>query len=465
MKRTIALLLLVVNVPIFTFAQNGGLKSEINENVELLSIVFRLAGNREYNTSNYKEYTCKVDEYFSPYRDHELIKYAKTLKIEKGISYDAVACMALALNKELNPKVRFSENLPEKRWDVKSATQFVRLLKQFYEDAKCKTFFKKNKQMYANAVSQFQTVAGKIDYNWFESFFGAKNKEQFRLVVSLGVGNHNYGPSSINEKGEKELYAVMGTWKFNEQGEPVYNEGNYLPVIIHEFCHSFVNPLLAKYNDDFRESGKQIFKAVEFEMTQAQAYGSWDIMLNEALVRAAVIQYYISKEANNKQLQAMVRNENKKGFIWIKGLVGELSNYQKQRSIYADLESYIPNLSKAYQQYATKITAFDARKPKVVSIDEFKNQATNVDANLKTITVNFDRALIGKGYSINYGRRGKNAFPKINNIKYVNGNKTVQISVELKPNKTYEMIFTGRNFKSKEGVGLKTYGVCFRTEK
>lgn len=60
----------------------------------------------------------------------------------------------------------------------------------------------------------------------------------------------------------------MGTWKVGESGMPIYEKEEYLPTIIHEFSHSFLNPLLAQNEESFEKSGKEIYNAVEYEMNQ-----------------------------------------------------------------------------------------------------------------------------------------------------------------------------------------------------
>ena len=83
---------------------------------------------------------------------------------------------------------------------------------------------------------------------------------------------------------------------------------------------------------------------------------------------------------------------------------------------------------------------------------------------MKTITINFDRSLSGKGYSINYGSKGKTAFPKLHNISYSNDNKSVVMEVNLEPDKEYQFVLTGKNFKTEQGIPLKTYEVNFKSQ-
>jgi hypothetical protein len=64
---------------------------------------------------------------------------------------------------------------------------------------------------------------------------------------------------------------------------------------------------------------------------------------------------------------------------------------------------------------------------------------------------------------VNYGNKGKQAFPKVDKIYYTNDNKSVVMEVPLMPNQEYQFILTGKNFKTPEGIGLKTYEVNFKT--
>ena len=87
----------------FTFGRPAlpsppALVPRVDPRVELLSIVFRLAGNSEYQMSPLKSYTEDIDAYFAPYKDHPAVLIAKKLASERDVGFDAVMNLAVHLS-------------------------------------------------------------------------------------------------------------------------------------------------------------------------------------------------------------------------------------------------------------------------------------------------------------------------------------------------------------------------------
>ena len=112
--------------------------------IVLLSIVFRLAGNREYNQCRVPSYCEDVDKYFAPFKGHEAIRLARELNQKPGINYDAVMSKAIHI-KNVD---HLAEGLPldatdsrlEKRWQPADARRFLAALRQFVEHSKFREF-------------------------------------------------------------------------------------------------------------------------------------------------------------------------------------------------------------------------------------------------------------------------------------------------------------------------------------
>lgn len=438
-------------------------KPRVDKRVELLSIVFRLAGKPEYNSDLFTLYTDRIDNYFAPYKDHELIKFTRSVMNEEGLAYDAVMSMALNLDEKLNLLTDTKENALDSRWSRKNAENFIRLLKKFHEETGFDTFYRDNSDLYQETSKRFSPVYEQLDLKWFDSFYGKGSRDRFIIINALGNGGNNYGLSLTRKDGSRSVYAVMGTWLTDNAGMPDFRPEAYFPILIHEFNHSFVNAMNEKYYTSLEKNAKRIFEIKQETMTK-QAYGDWRIMLNEALVRAAVLKYMKDHNFGNDVLSREVSNEESRGFIWVIDLVKELDRYDKQRDIYPSLEDYMPRLVEAYQRFADFVEQTEIKAPAVASIKEFVNGDMAVDAGIGTITINYDKPLTGgNNFSVFYGSKGQGAFPRVQKIYYANDNKSVVMEVVLEKGKEYQFVMKGDAFRSPEGFRAKDYQVDFKT--
>lgn len=452
----------------FSFGQNSTtLKMpKVDERIELLSIVFRLAESEEYSAEKFKLYTDKIQAHYKPYKNHELIAFVKKLRKDNGIGYDAVMSMAIHLDHKFNPQIEFTDKIPDARWGKDNAYQFVKLLKRFYKESKSKIFFKKNQSLYKEVEEKFFPVYKHLDLAWYTSFYGKEPTEKFIIINGLGNGNGNFGPSITFPDGKREVYAIMGTWETDIFGMAKFTPGNYFPILLHEFNHSFTNYLLEKNPEPFTKSGRRIYQAVENEMRD-QAYGNWETMLNEALVRAAVIKYMKDHKFTDEEIQNETNIQLNRGFLWIEELVAELEKYDMQRNLYPTLESYLPNIVKAYDNYAKNIDSylieFEKRRPKIISIAEFTNGSQEVNSDISTITIHFDREM-RDGYSFDKGPKGENFLPEVINVEFSEDKKCIKLKVKLQPNKVYQFVVTKYGFKSTQGVPIRNYEINFKTK-
>lgn len=444
-------------------------KPIVDERVELLSIVFRLANAKEYNSTRFKIYTDKIEKHFEKYKNHELINFIKQIREENGIGYDAVMKMAIHLGSapKFIPLMKITDSIPEKRWGRNNSEKFIKLLKAFYKDAHCKDFFKENLELYAIVSNKFLPIFEYIDLNWYKSFYGKAPTEKFVIVNGLGNGRGNYGPDIVFKNKARKVYAIMGTWSVDSLGMAKFDLNNYFPILLHEFNHSFINSLVEKNINKFKNSGEKIYDVVGKQM-QDQAYGEYKTMLCEALVRASVIKYMKDHDFKQVEIEKEIQSQLNKGFLWINELENELEKYSRQRESYPTLESYMPNIISAYNDYAKNILeyemTFDKERPNIISINEFKNFDKNVNSKINLFTINFDKPLRGTGYSINYGEKGKSYFPEISNITYSKDRKSVIMNVKLTANKDYQFIVSGMSFVSEKGLPIKDYLIEFKTE-
>ena len=343
MKRTGTVTLLIL-LSFSAFSQVSAVQPKVDERTELLSIVFRLAGSEEYVNNAIPSYVKDIDAWFKPFRESELIKYAQKLGKTNGVSFDAV--MSMAGNIEIKDSIRLKQNLKEnsldKRWGKPEAEKFLTPLNRFYIETKFHDFFENHKSLYTIAETNFSRILSQVDFTWFQSFYGGKPAEGFNLIISLVNGGGNYGIKASYNDGREDIYAIMGSWKTDSLGQPVYTK-DVIGTIIHEYNHSFCNPLI---DDSFKQmedvAGK--FWEEEKDVLRRQAYASAKTMCYEILVRACVIKYYQTAKLSQEDVNRMIIAEKSRGFLWINYLVDELSVYEGKRNKYPELKDFMPEI-------------------------------------------------------------------------------------------------------------------------
>ena len=203
----------------------------------------------------------------------------------------------------------------KERFPHNEEKRFLKEINNFYKTSHFNKFFEEQKTL-KNLVEERFTITRLIDFSWFESFFGYKN--QTKSIASIINGPHSYGPTII--EGGKEVHIqIIGSWRLDEQGFPIYPE-NYVHVLIHEMCHPYCNPLIDRYISDLYEKANKIMSSNKIP----KQYNKVQVMLYETLVRACVICYYIDHNYNN--LEELLKKEEELGFILIRLCVEALRN-------------------------------------------------------------------------------------------------------------------------------------------
>ena len=441
----------------------------VDPRVELMCVIFRLAGNREYNLSSVRGYVDDVTKQFAPFRDHVVVKLAQKLHGTRGISYDAPMSMAVLLPDPGEMKdAAFLTPWPKTldgRWTSDDGREFAAAARQFVKDASFQEFVEKHRKLYSLTESQLRTLLAKQTHlEWFNTFFGDRPGAAFVVVPALLNGPCNYGSSRRTADGREELYCILGVWYSNKDGNPRFTSGQ-VSTIVHEFCHSYANPIIDRHAAELQAAGEKIFPAVARRMN-AMAYGNWKTMFYESLVRACVLRYTRHHDGAMAAWLATQR-ERANGFAWMEGLSDLLGEYETHRDKYPTLEAFAPRLVAFFNAYAKKSAAkpsTNAKTPKVVSMTP-ANGATDVDPSLKTIQVVFDRPMINLWSMCGGGPD----FPEIVGKPSYDAKRTTwTVHVKLKPEWEYHFALNAASysgFQSAEGVPLELVEVTFKTAK
>lgn len=447
------------------------LRVVVDPRVELMSVIFRLAGNPEYGKGLVPSYVEDVEEQFGPFRDHAVVKLARRLRSTRGVSYDAVMCMAIHVTDagKLGEKVPF-EPKPETldgRWRIGEARDFLEAARQFVVEASFDDFLEEHRPLYALTESRMQAVLAEHGHlEWFDEFFGQRPEASFTVALGMLNGGNCYGARCRTAEGKEELFCVLGVWATDAEGKPRFDKA-MLETVTHEFCHSYTNAIVDRHEAEFEPAAKKIFPHVEEAMSR-QAYGTWKTVIYESLVRACCVRY-AGKYNGSRAARAAIQHHKQRQFVWIEELSDLLGEYEAHRDRYPTLDAFSPRIVAFFDDYAEDFAeeqkALDAKRPKVVSVTPAKG-AKNVDPGQTTFKVVFDRAMLDGNWSLVGG--GPN-FPEITGKPAYDASRTVwTVPVQLKPAWTYRLMLNSdrfQSFRSQEGVPLAPVTVTFTTRK
>jgi hypothetical protein len=438
---------------------------QVDPRAELLAIVFRLAGNPEYNMGRVPAYSRAIDAHFQAVRNHPTVVEARRLRFSRGVGFDAVMHLAIHMTGIDNPTPRRTLTSPDLsldgRWTPDDAGRFMTLLGAFVRDSKFHDFMDAQRPLLDSAGARLgRVVREEFDVAWLVRFFGTQPNGVFIAVPLVANGAGNFGPRYIAADSTVELYGIIGSGA-DSTGFPSFN-ARYVPTIVHEFSHSFVNRTVEGHAPLFRDAVPTIYPKVGAQM-RAQAYGNWSTMLNESLVRVSVARYLLA-HGGEAAARREVTNQQANGFVWMDELFDLFAEYEGDRARYPTFESFLPRVGAFYENLVTRadsvIARFDRTRPQLRSATP-ANNATTVDPILDRIVLEFDRPM-GPGMNINVGPGGRATFPEITRTEWSPDSTRLTLFVTLKPATAYELSLGG-GFRSRENAPLKTTVVRFQT--
>ena len=440
----------------------------VDPRIELLSIIFRLAGAEEF-TSPYPAYSAAIDTFFAPFRNHPITAAVRKLREQRGISHDAVMSLAVHLTDVpgLKDRTPFDKSQLEARWKPDEARAFAELVRSFAKESRAERFFSAQQPLYDLAARRMSALIEQyVDQPWFPKFFGPSVNARFILVVALDNGQVAYGTRFYPSRGPREIYAVMNAIGLDDQKLPTFGP-SLVPTIVHEFSHSFVNPMVDAHVAEIRTASDTVYGAVAKGM-RGQGYGEPRTMVSESIVRAAVARYVYDHKGIDSAL-AELANQRVRSFFWIDDLFALLGAYQGARDRHATIESFWPVLAGYYRDLAPRMNGVmgqaEQRRPTIVQIVP-SSGSENVDPSLTSISITFDRPMRDSYATMIVDSVGRDHFPTTSALRWDASKRVLTMTVALKPAWSYEFGLNSESvsgFASQEGYALKPVRVRFTT--
>jgi hypothetical protein len=322
----------------------------VDDRVELIAIVNRLAGREEYNLTRVPRWASSVDDYFARFRDHPAVAMTRRLRFGFFIPMNLAA--------HLSPPPALAERSPfaasatlHRRWAMypDSTRAYVELLRAFARETRFDAFMAAHRPLVDSASVRLRRVVQGIDQQWIERFWGRAAPMAFVVVAGLTNGGASYAQEFASPNGQAEAWAVVGVGGADSTGMPSYDAGD-AATVLHEMNHPYVTPIVRQYGDRIRPVAESLFVRVARDM-RAQGYGTWESMINESIVRAAVPRYYLA-HGDSLKANEEIDSQERLGFVWTRELVALLGQYERDRVRYASFDLFMPQVVEFFSRQA-----------------------------------------------------------------------------------------------------------------
>lgn len=320
----------------------GKLNLSIDPRMELLGAIQTIA-DYPLVTKN-TVYSNEVKEYFASMKNSKAISITKELY--HGFSYDAPASFMLYMSQPYSLKevIPYSQYLIGRAGGKEKLDAYRDAILDFAKKSKFKDFWKSKENFYKQSLSlTYEELKDMDPVKTIEEYY-KDSKNSYNIILCPLFGSNNYGAETETKSGNYDIYSLTCTF-YNKEGIPFISKQNARYLVLHEFSHSFVNPLTEKHTDQVKLSEK-LLEPIKNTMSN-QAYGNWETVLNEHIIRAftaRIVEISYGEQAANN----LVNSEKQRGFVYIEPIIETLKEYEKERDTKGiTFAQYFPTLLSA----------------------------------------------------------------------------------------------------------------------
>jgi hypothetical protein len=346
MKEKFYILIIFLFFSNFIFGQKAKLNISIDDRIETLYSVAYF-DNYFLVNKHANIYKNTLDQKLASLKNHRAVALFDTISKKYNFSYYRPIEWIL----QYSDFPKFEKIKTKSDAEDESITkgkeylleEFRNELTKFNQDSLFQNYLKAIKPINEKIITKiFQSNTIKHLPDYLEEYYGTK-LSSYNLILSPLVHSGGFNAEITNQKGEKEVYAVIGP-----NGEIDFYphfDNDYLEtdMILHEFGHSFVNPLSKKHEKEIENLRTKYYDKKLEKSGKQQGYSQWKYVFNEILLRAIVINISRSKFGNEKA-DKLLEFEKSVGFELVETVSKKLNIYETNRKKYKKFEEFYPVL-------------------------------------------------------------------------------------------------------------------------
>lgn len=326
----------------FALPNPSGLNLKVDPRIELLAVVQHFTTWASLRHTKFDiGYKHDIDNYFSNFSNHAAVQKSQALT-NGGFNYDAPVAFVLYHSNppEFIQTTPYSNYLIARAGSESVLKDFADKLRTFVKDTDFMKFYNSKKKFYNHIQNDMIRTIGDTNYTkLLEDYYGEK-KHSYNILQAPLFHTGGYGSQIENQEGS-DIYNIAGPMAYSN-GSLSFGDKNYLLyILLHEFSHSFINPVTAKNSVEINNS-RSLYEPIRIQMQQ-QAYTQWVTCVNEHLVRTAVARLMLKLRGLTYK-NTVINYEVGNGFIYIPKLDSLFEEYENDRTKYPNFESFYPKI-------------------------------------------------------------------------------------------------------------------------
>jgi hypothetical protein len=323
----------------------------VDPRVELMAVLFHMAGRDEYTMTQVPRWEAAVDSHFGHFTEHPAVAMTERLAGPYNVGY--FVPMNLAVHVTAPPALAPRSPLASspsihRTWTTYPDTtaRYLELVRSFARATRFENFLWSQRALIDSTEARLRRLVNEtVDRAWFDAFWGTEPGARFVLVPGLTNGRASYGVE-YRDSAAHALYAITGVMETDDGGFPVFGP-DFTATVVHELNHPYANPLAAAWLDSLRGPAEALH-AARSDAFRRQAIGSAETLVIESLVRAAVARYRLATEGPGAR-DAEVAEQVALGFAWMPELVALLGEYEADRDRWPTVADFMPRIVAFFQ--------------------------------------------------------------------------------------------------------------------
>jgi hypothetical protein len=295
----------------------------VDPRVELVTLLFRIAGSPEYQRAYDTPYRRAADAHFARFAAHPAVAATAALRAQHGISHDAPVQLAVQLDRETFAPARPLDPPPpglDERWHAVDRAAYAVLVQDFARASGFWEFWDAQHATRAAVEERYRhALADRPIIAWFDEVFGARDAA-YHVAPGLLTGPMAYGVRAVRPDGREDIVQVLYLEAVDAAGLPQPGERT-VEFLVHELAHSYVNPVCER-SAALAAAAQPLFDRTAAAM-QRQQYPTPRILVNESVVRALVV-LFLRERATPAQAARSLSEQESLSFLWTADLVAAL---------------------------------------------------------------------------------------------------------------------------------------------